>query len=244
MSGAGAGGPIEAVVVAIPAHDEQEWLPQCLRSVNRAVQELAQRRPEVETLVVVAADGCTDDTARLARAYGALTREISVCKVGPARDAAIEHGLSRLDTPAARTWIADTDADTTVPERWLTQQVELAEGGVDVLVGTVEPDDAANSQVLAEWRRRHELRDGHSHVHAANLGLRASGWRTVGGFGDRAVHEDVHLLERARSAGLRVLATDRTRVRTSARVTNRVPGGFGGYLQELAQDVLDPTSRR
>ena len=49
---------------------------------------------------------------------------------------------------------------------------------------------------------------------------------------------DAHQLGRIRAGGGVVVATDQTRVRTSARTDNRVPGGFGGYLRRLAAGLV------
>ena len=91
----------------------------------------------------------------------------------------------------------------------------------------------ADPRVLGAWLERHELREGHGHVHGANLGVRADAYLAVGGFAPLAVHEDVGLVARLRDAGHPWVATDRCRVRTSGRTESRVDGGFATFLAGL-----------
>lgn len=111
--------------------------------------------------------------------------------------------------------------------------MRLADRGADLVIGTVEPFGVGSPEVLRNWYSRHTLDEGHGHVHGANLGVRASSWRRVGGFGDSRVGEDVGLVERIRTGSARWLATDTIRVRTSGRMTSRVESGFAGYLKAL-----------
>lgn len=238
MSG---GVPVEHAVVAIPARDEEASVGSCLASVLDATERLRTRRPGVRVTVVVALDRCTDRTAPRVAAFPVTAVVVDAGSVGVARAAAVEAGLA-LGSGAGpndpATWIACTDADGVVPSSWLTTQVDLADGGVDLVVGTVEPAGPIDPRLLAAWRARHALRDGHAHVHGANLGVRASTYRAVGGFPGLPLHEDAALVEAVRASGAPWVATDRTRVRTSARLAGRVVGGFAGYLDVLAAEAL------
>ena len=225
---------VDHVVVAIPARDEQGLLPACLRSVTTAASVLRQARPGIRLLVSVALDGCTDRSAEVVAGWGVASVTLSGDGVGAARDAAVERGLEALGHPSEpSTWLACTDADTVVPSHWLLRHVVWAERGADLVVGTAEPVGVARPEALAAWHARHQLVEGHTHVHGANLGVRASRWRAVGGFGPLTVGEDVHLAERVRAATDRWVATDTTRVLTSGRSRSRVEHGFAGYLRDL-----------
>ena len=229
---------IRGVVVAIPANDEEALLPACLDSVAVAVRRLHDARPGTACVIAVAADACTDRTAQLARDRGALVVELTAHRVGDSRDAAVRAGLDALGLPPAQVWIANTDADSLVPPHWLTHQVRCAEDGVVLVQGTVEPVGPIDPDLLVEWHARHDLREGGEQLHGANLGVLAQQWAAHGGFGPVAVHEDAGLAWRIRTDGGAFVATDRHRVRTSARVDNRVPGGFGGYLRRLAAGTV------
>lgn len=228
---------VEALIVAIPSRDEQLLLADCLGSVERARRLLRRARPDVRVQVVVALDLCTDASAEVAAEFPVVAvPSMSGC-VGKARDVAVRNGLSLVGdgTPLDATWIACTDADSRVPRDWLITQIEFADAGTDLLVGTVEPTGAIDPLLLQGWRERHQLTEGHPHIHGANLGMRAATWAAVGGFGEFAVHEDVRLVERARTTGVAVSATDRTRVHTSARRIGRVDEGFAAYLAAMTR---------
>lgn len=231
------GPPIRHVVVAVPARDEERLVGACLASVRTAADRLLAARPDVTLEVVLALDRCVDGTAAVAAQHPVTLLATDAGCVGVARRAAVAAGLA---TPRARaagaaaTWVANTDADCTVPVRWLTRQVAMADGGADLVVGTVVPVDVVDPAVLVAWRARHRLREGHGHVHGANLGVRAAAYLDAGGFPAVGLHEDVGLVGRVRDAGRAWVATDRVRVRTSGRSSSRVQGGFAGYLADLA----------
>ena len=229
--------PVVGVAVVVPARD--------------ARRRLVEERPEARVVVVVVADGCTDDTVRLARAVpGVTVLETSVHNVGLARSAGVEWALAELGrgegtgdgpddgpaTAADRLWIANTDADSQVPPGWLTSQLDEADSGADVVVGTVRPDfaDLSREQVAA-WTARHTPGRPNGHVHGANLGVRASRYAEAGGFGDLDLHEDVTLVGRLRAAGAALLASEAGEVLTSGRRVGRTRGGYAGYL---ANDLL------
>ena len=129
---------IAAVGVVIPAHDEEDLLPSCLAAVRLAAAPLAG----IGVHVVVVADACTDQTARLARAGGAAVLDIQARSVGAARAAGVAEVLRRTGPlDPASVWLATTDADTLVPPCWLTRQLRYAEGGWDAVVGTVTVTD-------------------------------------------------------------------------------------------------------
>ncbi|GGC77775.1 glycosyl transferase [Tersicoccus solisilvae] len=226
--------PLRAVHVVVPARNEEALLPGALAALRAAVDHLTRTRPGVRADVTVVLDACTDATPDLVAAAGWVhAHHVTSGTVGAARSAGVD-AAEAVDVPD-RVWVASTDADSRVPVDWLSVQVDLADGGADLVLGTVEPDPTDTSAAqLAAWHRRHRLADGHAYVHGANLGIRLSAYRAAGGFGAVAAHEDVRLAHRARVAGAVVVATDRIRVTTSGRATGRAPAGFAGYVRSLA----------
>lgn len=231
---------VHHVVVALPVRDEEELLPACLASLAAAAARVREatartRGVAVRVDVVVALDRCTDGSAVVAARHRVRVVELAAGSVGAARRLAAATGLAavtaRGGSPSS-TWLCSTDADTVVPPHWLVRQLEAAEGGADLVLGTVEPHDLP-APLHRAWWRRHHLAEGHPHVHAANLGVRADAYLAVGGFEDLPEHEDVDLVDRLRRSGAAVVATDRTRVRTSGRLRGRTPHGFAGYLAAL-----------
>lgn len=225
---------IDRVIVAIPARDEAARLRDALDAVRAA----AARAP-VPVEVVVAADRCTDGTADIALAHGALVVTSSAGRVGAARAAAVQAGLAAADTDPRRVWIANTDADSIVPAEWLTVHLEFAERGVALLRGSVRPDSRELTAAhLRRWLALNPPVEVHDHVHGANLGLTGGAYLAAGGFRDVPLQEDVALVHAVAAAGGTVASTARAPVITSARPFGRLEGGFASYLRER---VLEPS---
>ena len=236
-------------VVVVPAKDEEALLPGCLEALGAALDRWEQHHAQGSAaVVVVAADGCDDATAEVARRARRSDPRIHVLElppgeggVGRARAAAARHARGLFpDVPGERLWLASTDADSRVPADWLPAQTTTAGerealvlGTVDVLLQDDDPGAQARSAALEAWQAEYRHREGHPHVHGANLGLPWSLYEAAGGFPAVREHEDVGLADAVRALGEdRVIATDRGRVATSARLTGRTPGGFSGFLRE------------
>lgn len=227
--------------VVIPARDEADRLDRCLAAVTESVREL-RRRPDgeiVDMRVVVVADDCRDGTLELAAEWPSVEPVVSRAgRVGAARAAGVRHLLGPRPGAAvahpALTWIANTDADSVVPPCWLATHAAAAGRGAAMLLGTVRPDPAElDPTVERRWYRRHRLGDGHSHVHGANLGVRADWYGQVGGFASVARDEDVALAAAVGAAGGLIERTAASPVLTSSRLTGRAPGGLADYLRRL-----------
>ena len=118
------------------------------------------------------------------------------------------------------------------------RQLEFADAGWDVVLGSVEPDSAGmDPELLRSWRLRHPLEERHGNVYGANLGVRASAYRQAGGFPPLRSSEDRALVDQLRRRGFAVMATDSTRVLTSGRTVARAPHGFGAYLRALGVET-------
>jgi glycosyltransferase involved in cell wall biosynthesis len=219
---------IEAVAVVVPARDEQQLIARCLESVHASLPSALP-----STLVVVA-DGCTDETVAIARSCGAVVVEADFANVGAARRLGVDAALATWpELPRESIWIANTDADSWVPSHWIRHQLDLAEAGADVVVGTVRPDFAELPHGYRDaWLQTHRPGEPNGHVHGANLGVRASVYARAGGFARDAEHEDTRLVDRLVLAGASLVASDAAEVITSGRRVGRTPGGYAGYLRE------------
>src|ERR1700712_1976186 len=206
------------IAVVVPARDEQLCLPRCLAGLDAArhLLEVCRGDPPMVRVVVVL-DRCTDGSEHIAANWPGV--EVLVCdagRVGAARAAGVAAVLRGTD-PAA-VWIACTDADSVVPVNWLVTQLRGAEGGADLLLGTVRPDPIElTAPVMQRWLAAHDLARGDSHIHGANLGIRGDVYTRVGGFPAVAAHEDVLLVDRVRAVGGRIVGVASTPVLTSAR---------------------------
>lgn len=242
----------DQALVVVPAKDEEADLPDCLDALTATVDRWEEQHAQGSAAVVVVADQCTDRTVEIARAKAEEDPRFHVLEldaatpgepsVGRARDLGARHGRELFaSAPAERLWLASTDADTRVPAGWLTGLAVLGTGA-DVadplgalVLGTVDLV-GAHPALRQAWAAEYEHREGHGHVHGASMGLTSARYEAAGGFPHEVEHEDVRLAEAVRGQGAPVIATDRVRVRTSARLHGRSPGGFAGYLAALPVD--------
>lgn len=224
--------------VVIPAHNEQDYLAACLQALALAAGNPRLGGEAVEVLVVL--DSCTDHSGLIAAGHGALSVAVELRNVGAARAVGADLLLAR----GAR-WLAFTDADTCVSPGWLAEQLELQ---ADAVCGTVAVDDWTPHADNAELLRHHFSltytdRDGHRHIHGANLGVSAEAYLRAGGFRSLSCSEDVALVESLEASGANIAWSARPRVTTSARRHARAVGGFadaliGAVAQRLAAAAL------
>lgn len=219
---------INRFVVVIPAHDEVDSLPGALAAVAAAAAEVTAT---VEVVVVL--DACTDGT-EAAIGPGVATVVVDSRNVGCARLAGFAGQRVGDDI-----WFATTDADSRVPHNWLSAQAMAATNGADAFVGTITPDDWSEwpTGAASSFAESYTNRDGHRHVHGANLGFRSTAYLTAGGFAPLVEHEDVDLVTRLADAGLAIAWSAQAPVSTSTRRTGRTPGGFAGALPRLTEPV-------
>jgi GT2 family glycosyltransferase len=226
---------IGAIVVVVPSRNEAELLPRALNALEIAATRFTREVPDVPVSLTVVLDSTVDDSMRLLSAHPKVHVEcVSAGRVGLARNAGIVAAVLRAKVPAEQLWVATTDADSMVPADWLERHYAIATEGAHVLTGTVEPDPSElSSTTLSNWYAGHELREGHPHIHGANLGMRADVFEQLGGFGDQELHEDRDFVAQARCRGYVITATDSCRVCTSGRIQSRLTGGFADFLANL-----------
>ncbi|GAB2470564.1 glycosyltransferase family 2 protein [Jatrophihabitans fulvus] len=220
---------IDELVVVVPANDEEARIGACLDALAEARALVADR---VRTGVVVVLDRCTDATARIVATHPdvAAVESIAGC-VGTARAVGATTALDGRDP--SRTWLANTDADSTVPVGWLAHQLDLAVSGADLALGTIVPAAGLAPELWSAWRSEYSPVPGHPHVHGANLGVRGDALLALGGWRPLVTDEDVDLAARAVAAGLDVRRSAEQPVSTSVRTVGRAPLGFSSYLRAL-----------
>lgn len=241
---------IGEIAVIVPARDEEDEIIGCVEAILASFARVGVHAGDIRQRVVVVADACTDSTGETVVGLAELHPAVEVlsttfANVGRARNAGGDHVLSssgRREVPdqAATTpegvWLAFTDADSRVPEDWISTHLEHAEADADCLVGTVAPRIGTGpADLLARWHGAHQLREDHPYVFGANLGLRGSFFTRIGGVPPRACGEDAAIVAAVFEAGGQVRRTDAGRVLTSARLTSRTTGGFSAYLQRLVE---------
>lgn len=231
--------PTWDLAVVVPAHNEAERIAESLTSILNAIK-VASKQIRRSSVVVVA-DRCADNTVAVAQQVLRDHPMGRVCEcvaggVGRARHAGV--AVARADLGLAsphRTWIAKTDADTTVPTDWICRQLSDADAGYVAVAGVVAVNEF---DIHPDAHRRFDLtyarllpRDGeHPHVHAANMGIRMDAYERVGGWGRLDRSEDRDLWSRLQKSGARVTSRVELTVTTSGRTAGRVHGGFAHWL--------------
>ena len=225
--------------IVVPAHNEEAAIGSCLGAIRQAA-----RHPDLlgePTEIIVVVDACTDATGILAASCGASTLTIRAKNVGMARAVGAEALLAR----GAR-WLSFTDADTVVSPSWLVDQLSLQ---ADAVCGTVGVEDwephGCHAQLL-QWHfeQTYTDRDGHSHVHGANLGVSADAYRRAGGFRFLACSEDVALVDSLIASGAFIAWSAKPRVTTSSRKDGRAKGGFADTLLNAVTQRLGAAAQQ
>lgn len=247
------------VAVTIPARDEARRLRACLDAAARALDGHGG--------VVLAANGCRDDTARIARDWFAAAGLPGVvidepdpragAGVGDARRLAIGAALERL---APEGIVMTTDADTRVAPDWVGANLsELRQA--DLICGLVLPDPEEAARLPArigqlgaeegeyeQLTRRamwlldpvpHDPDPAHLNAAGASLAFGRNLYDDLGGIPALSAGEDRAFAAAAEVAGWRVRHSALARVVTSCRMTGRTAGGMAGALRARI-DEEDP----
>ena len=218
------------IAIIVPAHNEEDFLDDCIRSLIAASRHDGLAGEAVEILVML--DDCSDNSALIAQAHGVQTIACEYRNVGMTRAAGAQWMLER----GAR-WLAFTDADSVVPHGWLAQQIALS---ADAVCGVVQVTDWSEHppHVQIHYDAHYRFVEDHRHIHGANLGVSSSAYVRAGGFRALPAHEDVHLVQDLQRSGAQIVWTARNSVITSARKACRCREGFGDYLNSLATSSL------
>jgi glycosyltransferase involved in cell wall biosynthesis len=231
---------ISALLVVVPARDEEALLPTCLTSLRAASAHPALAGIVVRLAVVL--DSCSDRSGEIATEHLSQTDvllEQQDGNVGLARRRGIDALLTaEAGRPRAQTWLATTDADSRVPADWLARQIALADAGADAIAGTISVDDwheqpAETRRLFARRYAADVAERTHAHVHGANLGVRASTYHQIGGLRDLPLAEDHDLIAALEGHGATIVRPPALRVMTSGRRESRAPGGFSDFLRQL-----------
>ncbi|MFM0061013.1 glycosyltransferase [Paraburkholderia phytofirmans] len=212
--------------VVIPAHNEAHFISACVTSIVLAARHPGLGGEQVQIFVVL--DSCSDETGAIARSLGAQILPVEMRNVGAARATGAQAALAQ----GAR-WLAFSDADTTVAEDWLVQQLNCR---ADAVCGVISIENWAGhcAAVQHDFTSTYRDRDGHGHIHGANLGVSAVAYHAAGGFRPLVSNEDVAFVEALIVANVSIVWSAATRVITSARLDSRTPSGFGATLRAVS----------
>jgi len=244
--------------VAIPARDEQDLIERCLRA-------LAAQQDAPTFAVVLFLNNCRDATAdTVKRIAGELPFALFVHEADLAPDLSDAAWARRLALNAAAALVREdgvvltTDADSYAEPSWIADCLADVACGADIVCGFVAPDfsDAPSldfetlrhgameyeySQLAAEltllidpdpadpWPR-HQMETG------ANMAMRASALRALGGIPHVCPGEDQALVRLAQRHGFTVRHDFKPHVTTSSRLVGRASGGWSEDLKMRADN--------
>jgi hypothetical protein len=225
--------------VVLPVHDEERLLPGALEAIEVAVSTLPM---VIRHQVAIVLDECGDDSAPIAfswaRRTGALVLRQAYKNVGMARRTGAEALLRQWpELESTQIWLSTTDADSRVPNNWLTRQLEAHQTGADLWAGRVRVTE--ESATALRWRERYAAEG--DPIHGANLGFSAAVYRGIGGFRALRTGEDRDLHRRAAAADFRVTYDLRASVTTSSRRSGRAPDGFAEALDVVDREHFEAT---
>jgi cellulose synthase/poly-beta-1,6-N-acetylglucosamine synthase-like glycosyltransferase len=160
LSGAGAAAPLTKLfprirpgfVVAIPAKDEEERLPACIRALAEQRDPFGRSIPPALIRVAVFANNCTDQSASVARALGECwSLHIRVVEARVPPEAAHAGAARRWAMDLAEAWLVEegdkdgviltTDADSRVAPNWIAANLAAFDAGAEAVLGRITLDD-------------------------------------------------------------------------------------------------------
>ena len=243
------------VVVAVPARNEEERLPACIRALN--AQTGLKGCP---ASIVVMLNNCTDDS--LATLSGikdqmrlptwAVSIELpgALANAGHARKAAMDYAASIMDRDGI---ILTTDADTIPDADWVQNNLAEFDTGADAVAGFVTADPEELSRLPApilergalEWEyqniaaeieswadpRPYDPWPRHNQNCGASAGITRRFYQRIGGLPPAPVGEDRALFEEVRKRDGHVRHSLAAHVVTSARTQGRAFGGMADALR-------------
>lgn len=198
------------ISVVVPAHNEEALLSLCLESLKSQDFHGAFE-------VIVVDNHSTDKTSEIAKKYPVKLIYESKKGIAFARQKGFQIARGKI--------IASTDADTIVPENWLTRIVRIfrenpqavaVTGNID-FYGRTKRRLAIFNIISPLARLSTWILSGRQHLWGANLAIRRDVFKKIGGFDSRLVAgEDYDLGSHAKEFGKIIYQRDLT-VNTSAR---------------------------
>lgn len=190
------------VSVVIPARNEARYIDKCLTAIRNV------KVPCGDIEVIVVDNGSTDETAHIARTFGARVVIKTDGTIGSLRNFGAR--IARADV------IAFLDADCIVPEDWLMKALTYFSVNRKTLVGfrMIVPPEA--NWVAQCWDTLFSRRNITSEVDwlpSGNMILPKEAFFCVGGFDESLeTNEDYDLSFRLRERGYRIVSSAETSV--------------------------------
>jgi glycosyltransferase involved in cell wall biosynthesis len=189
---------VPQITVVIPCRNDADYLEKCLEAL--AVQSHPVDR------VIVVNNGSTDDSAEVARRFGATVIDEAQVGIWPAAARGYDEAMADADI------IARIDADSRPHPDWIARLVRafVADPGLGVLTGSAE---FYGGSPVANYLGEHWYIGGGHYwikkwlgiplVFGSNFAMRAAVWERVRDQVDRAnakIHDDLDLTIRLRAS--------------------------------------------
>jgi len=260
-------------VVAIPAHNEADWIARCLTA-------LSQQQSGIAFQTVLLVNNSTDLTASIARELQpALKFPVEVIEhqflpeyqtAGQARRLATECAARRLPSDGI---LLCTDADGQVAPDWLSANLFYIRSGADAVAGraVIDPTDAAAIPAILHEDDAREcayaalldeidsLLDPdpvdpwprHTEHSGASICVTLDAFRRAGGIPPLPVGEDRAFFAALRRIDVRLRHAMDVQVTVSGRIHGRATGGMADTIRRrlvapdlFLDDALEPVAAR
>jgi Glycosyl transferase family 2 len=264
---------VPRIVVAIPIHNEAEYIEDCLAA-------LARQDHGDPFEVVALLNNCSDDTARIARGLASsLPYELHIreswldpaaVNAGVARRMATQFALSLAGQNGI---ILTTDADGKVATNWIAANIAAIDAGADVVAGMAVLDDrdadALPDRLLIDDEK--EVTFGalldeidclldpdaadpwprHTQHSGASIAVRAGFLASAGGVPAIPLGEDRGLFTRLRHIDAHIRHAKEVTVTVSGRAVGRAKGGMADTIarrlrepDQWLDDAMEPAANR
>ncbi len=259
------------IAVAIPAHNEADWIARCLGALD-------QRLDTVRCNVVLLVNNSTDATAAIARGMQpALPFALDVVEhdfpskqqtAGQARRLAMDLAADRLPPHGV---LLSTDADGQVAPDWLAANLAHIRQGADAVAGraVLDPADAAAIPAALHEDDARECAYGalldeidhlldpdpadpwprHTEHSGASICVTLGAYRQAGGIPPVAMGEDRAFFAALRRVDARIRHAPDVSVTVSGRIDGRAVGGMADTIRRrlvtpdaFLDDALEPAA--
>jgi hypothetical protein len=230
----------ERWIVAIPAKNEAERITDALHALDAAAAQAAR-----EVRVLVLANNCSDDTAKLAGSFVARHRlhlEVRdhvlpphLAHAGGARRSAVDTAMTLFDV-TGRDLLLSTDADARLKPDTFCQMERAFDRGADLVLAKFETVHDALVRQLVETLRLQRIPSPplHDDYGAAGIAARVCAYHGLGGFQSVPFNEDKNFVGAADRAHYNVNRQSGAVIEVLARANGRAAGGMAAELRNCA----------
>lgn len=187
------------ISLIIPCFNESETIGQV---INKAKEIFKKQCYKYEIIVV---DNCsTDDSAKIAKAAGAIVISSSAKTVAAVRNEGVRKASGKL--------LLFLDADVLLSESWGNRFSELAGEATEsrVILGSHCCVPSGLKGLFREWYLRIEKNSRDTHIGSGHMLMSAMVFEELGGFDENlSSGEDYELCKRAKSLGYKLLIDEK-----------------------------------